>query len=145
MSQSYFQLFEKQICTKHTRFYTFSSFRNSNESTIHFFLHCANYTFQRKALPLLKCSYLENRILKTHLTKKLLTLPLDSYYQQSALTVLYFQADLSHSIALQYLFSLFYLFLLCLLSYSVFIITSYSKSILAWIQLVFESCTLIFF
>ena len=50
---------------------------------------------------------------KDSLNKELLTLPLDSYYQQSALPVLYFQADLSHSITLQYLFPLFYLILLC--------------------------------
>ena len=72
---------------------------NSIESTIYFFLHCASFTFQRKTLLnkicsyqpnilakkeflLLKHSYLENQVFETHLIKKLLMLPLASYYQQ---------------------------------------------------------------
>ena len=85
-----------------------SSCVNSIKCTILFFRHCANYTFQkqallnkmcsiypnifgRKKLRLLKCSYLENRILNIHLIKKLFTLPSASYYQQSSLFVLYFK------------------------------------------------------
>ena len=84
-----------------------SSCVNSIKCTILFFRHCANYTFQkqtllnkmraiypnifgRKNLWLLKCSYLENRILNIHLIKKLFTLPSVSYYQQSPLFFLYF-------------------------------------------------------
>ena len=85
-----------------------SSCVNSIKCTILFFRHCANYTFQkqtllnkmrsiypnifgREKLRLLKCSYLENRILNIHLIKKLFTLPSASYCQQSSLFVLYFK------------------------------------------------------
>ena len=64
---------------------------------------------------LLKHSYLEDRILKTNLINKLLTLPSVSHYQQSVLIVPYFQVDLSHSMELQYFLSLIFLFLLFLL------------------------------
>ena len=96
---------------------------------------------EQKELFLLKRFYLENRIIQTHLMKKLLTLTWASYYQQSVLIVLYFQVDLSHSEIFQYLLCHSSLVLLFTLfsSYLVFITISYFKSKcnchLAWIQL----------
>ena len=72
-------------------------------------------TFYARNEILLKHSYLEDRILKTNLINKLLTLPSVLHYQQSVLIVLYFQVDLSDSMALQYFLSLIFLFFLFLL------------------------------
>ena len=103
---------------------------NSIESTIHYFLHYSimplkdkllnkirsiDPTFYARNEILLKHSYLEDRILKTNLINKLLTLPSVLHYQQSVLIVLYFQVDLSDSMALQYFLSLIFLFFLFLL------------------------------
>ena len=74
---------------------------NNIESTIHIFLHCLNYSFNhftlytqifrhRNKLLLLKLSYVENRILKTHLFKKLLMVSSTSYYEQRVSITLYF-------------------------------------------------------
>ena len=71
---------------------------NSIKSTIYFFFHYADYTFQRQTVlnilcstdpnmwhkkkPLsIKCSYLENWIVKTHFIKDLLTSTSASYSQ----------------------------------------------------------------
>ena len=74
---------------------------NNIKSTIHIFLHCLNYSFihftlytqifrHRNKLLLLKLSYVENRILKTHLFKKLLMVSSTSYYEQRVSITLYF-------------------------------------------------------
>ena len=99
-----------------------SSFINSVESTILFFHHCANYTFQKQTLlnkmrsvdsnivsrkkrQFIKRSYLENRILNIHLIKRLFKLPSASYYQQSVLFALYFKLTY-----LLWYFNVFFLF-----------------------------------
>lgn len=92
---------------------------NSIESTIHFFLHYTRETLLRKTCSIdpnilaqketsvIKTFLFRKSDLKTHLLKKSV-----SYYKQSVLVALFFQVDLSQSIALQLLLSVSSLFLL---------------------------------